>query len=61
MARSLVSHRYWGAPGGGQLVCASAAVALDKMGLTPVLTGTFNFDKAKYLDWYGIDLTKYDV
>jgi len=55
MAYSVVSHRYWGSPGGGQLVCASAAVALDRAGLEPVLTGTFRFDPSKYIDWCGID------
>ncbi|WP_054842129.1 glycosyltransferase [Vulcanisaeta distributa] len=59
--QSIVAHRYWGTPGGGQLVCASAAVALDKMGLKPILTGTFKFDPARYVDWYGIDISKYEV
>ncbi|GAB6947436.1 glycosyltransferase [Vulcanisaeta sp. JCM 16161] len=56
-----MAHRYWGAPGGGQLVCASAAIALDKAGLKPILTGTFKFDPAKYVDWYGIDISRYEV
>ncbi|MCG2870619.1 MAG: glycosyltransferase family 1 protein, partial [Vulcanisaeta sp.] len=55
-AYSIVAHRYWGSPGGGQLVCASAAVALDSVGLEPILTGTFKFDPRRYVDWYGIDI-----
>ncbi|ABO09452.1 glycosyltransferase [Pyrobaculum calidifontis] len=56
---SLVAHHYWGSPGGGQLVCAAAAYALDKAGLAPVLSGTFKFDPGKYVEWYGIDISKY--
>jgi glycosyltransferase involved in cell wall biosynthesis len=59
MPRSVVAHRYWGSPGGGQLVCVSAAVALDKAGLPPILTGTFKFDPSRYVDWYGIDISRY--
>ena len=56
---SVVMHHYWGSPGGGQLVCASAAHALDSAGITPALAGTFSFDPSRYMEWYGIDLTKY--
>jgi len=59
--RSVVSHHYWGSPGGGQLVCASAALALDELGYRPVLAGTLRFDPSRYLEWYGIDLTKYEI
>jgi len=59
--RSIVAHHYWGSPGGGQLVCASAALALDELGLRPALAGTFKFDPSRYLEWYGIDLRKYEV
>jgi len=58
---SVVAHRYWGSPGGGQLVCASAAVSLDKLGFTPVLTGTFRFDPGRYVEWYNIDISSYPV
>ncbi|MGC9135710.1 glycosyltransferase [Caldivirga sp.] len=58
---ALVAHHYWGSPGGGQLVCASAASSFDKMGFNPVLTGTFKFDPGRYIDWYGIDISKYPV
>lgn len=58
---ALVSHHYWGSPGGGQLVCASAAFSLDSIGYTPIITGTFKFDKSKYVDWYGIDISKYNT
>ncbi|PLC68376.1 glycosyl transferase [Vulcanisaeta sp. EB80] len=61
MAYSVVSHHYWGSPGGGQLVCASAAVALDSVGLEPILTGTFKFDPGRYVDWYGIDISRFRV
>jgi hypothetical protein len=61
MPRSVVAHRYWGSPGGGQLVCVSAAVALDKAGLSPILTGTFKFDPSRYVDWYGIDISRYPI
>ncbi|CCC81965.1 glycosyltransferase [Thermoproteus tenax] len=56
---AVVAHRYWGSPGGGQLVCAAAAKALDEGGYKPVLTGTFKFDPSRYIEWYGIDLAKY--
>ncbi|AEA13682.1 glycosyl transferase, family 1 [Thermoproteus uzoniensis 768-20] len=56
---AVVAHHYWGTPGGGQLVCAATAWSLDATGRTPVLTGTFKFDPAKYREWYGIDLSKY--
>jgi len=56
---SVVMHHYWGSPGGGQLVCASAVHALDSAGITPALAGTFSFDPSRYMEWYGIDLTKY--
>ncbi|MEM0146588.1 MAG: hypothetical protein QXH66_06380, partial [Conexivisphaerales archaeon] len=52
-------HRYWGSPGGGQLVCASAAYALEMAGMNPVLAGTFSFDPSSYVRWYGIDISKY--
>ncbi|PVU72046.1 glycosyl transferase [Vulcanisaeta sp. SCGC AB-777_J10] len=61
MVHSIVAHRYWGSPGGGQLVCASAAVALDRIGLEPILTGTFKFDPGRYVDWYGIDISRFRV
>ena len=61
MINSMVSHHYWGSPGGGQLVCASAAVALDGVGLEPILTGTFKFDPRRYVDWYVIDISMFRV
>jgi len=57
---ALVSHHYWGSPGGGQLVCASVTLALDESGYRPVLAGTFKFDASHYLEWYGIDLRRYE-
>lgn len=54
-------HHYWGSPGGGQLVCASAAYSLDKAGYKPALAGTFSFDPSMYKKWYGIDISNYKV
>ncbi|MEM3994918.1 MAG: glycosyltransferase [Thermofilum sp.] len=61
MDRGLVAHHYWGSPGGGQLVCAAAAYAMEALGLGPVLSGTFKFDPSRYAEWYGIDISKYPV
>lgn len=58
---AVVSHRYWGSPGGGQLVDAASAIALNEAGFDPVLTGTFSFDPHKYVDWYGMDISKYKI
>ncbi|MGC8542918.1 MAG: glycosyltransferase family 1 protein, partial [Vulcanisaeta sp.] len=58
---AVVAHHYWGSPGGGQLVSASTTVTLDRAGFEPVLTGTFRFNPARYVDWYGIDISKYRV
>jgi len=58
---AVVSHRYWGSPGGGQLVDAAAAIALSEAGFNPILTGTFSFDPRKYVDWYGIDLSSFKI
>jgi len=57
MMYSVIAHHYWGSPGGGQLVCASAVLALDRLGFTPVLTGTFKFDPARYLGQYGTTIS----
>ena len=56
---AVVAHHYWGTPGGGQLVCAATAMALKDGGLDPVLVGTVKFDASRYVEWYGIDLSKY--
>ncbi|AFA40052.1 Glycosyltransferase [Pyrobaculum oguniense TE7] len=61
MNYSVVAHRFWGDPGGGQLVCAAVAYSLERLGLTPVLSGVFKFDPAKYKEWFGIDLSRYPV
>ncbi|MDP8024122.1 MAG: glycosyltransferase [Nitrososphaeria archaeon] len=58
---SVVMHHYWGSPGGGQLVCASAAYSLEKAGYRPALAGTFSFDPSTYEKWYGIDISGYKV
>ncbi|MFP3214739.1 MAG: glycosyltransferase [Nitrososphaeria archaeon] len=59
MAFAIIGHHYWDRPGGGQLVCASAAYSFEKMGYEPILTSTTNFRAEKYSEWFGIDLTKY--
>ncbi|MEM4439770.1 MAG: glycosyltransferase [Pyrobaculum sp.] len=56
---AVVAPPSWSALGGAELVCASAAVALDAMGFSPTLTGVFKFNPAKYKEWFGIDLKKY--
>ncbi|MEM1903289.1 MAG: glycosyltransferase [Pyrobaculum sp.] len=58
---AVVAHRSWGDIGGSELVSASAAVALDAMGISPTLSGVFKFNPAKYKEWYGIDLEKYPI
>ena len=59
MAFAVIGHHYWDRPGGGQLVCASAAYSFEKMGYEPILTSTTNFRAEKYSEWFGIDLTNY--
>ncbi len=43
------------------MVDAAAAVALSEAGFEPILTGTFPFNPSKYMEWYGIDLTKFKI
>ena len=38
---------------------AGIAVAVEKMGLTPVLTSLTRIDGSKYGEMFGIDLSKY--
>ena len=56
---SIVAHHYWGRPGGGQLVCAAAAYALDKLGFAPVLASPVRIDVSRYPEWFGFDLSGY--
>jgi len=56
---SIVAHHYWGRPGGGELVASSAAIALDRAGLSPILVSLSRFNQRDYIDWYGIDITSY--
>lgn len=58
---AVVAHHYWGTPGGGQLVCAAAAKALEEAGYRPALAGTFKFDPRRYVEWYGIDISRYPI
>ncbi len=59
MQNAVVGHHYWDRPGGGQLVCASSAYALERSGYSPVLTSTTSFDPRSYIAWFGIDLSNY--
>jgi len=59
MRNAVVGHHYWDRPGGGQLVCASSAYALEKSGYNPVLTSTTSFNPQSYTTWFGIDLSSY--
>ena len=61
MANVIVGHHFWDRPGGCELVCSAAAHALDKLGFNPILTSLSPFDRAKYNEWFGINLQKYDV
>lgn len=57
----LVAHHFWGRPGGGELVMASIAVGAERAGYQPVLTSLSDFDKRRYVEWFGIDITRYPV
>ncbi|MDG6948025.1 MAG: glycosyltransferase family 4 protein [Nitrososphaerota archaeon] len=52
---SVVGHHYWARPGGGQLVVAAAANSLSQRRRV-TLAGTSRFERAKYVDWFGIDI-----
>jgi hypothetical protein len=41
---AVVAHHFWDRPGGGELVMAGIAAAVEEMGLTPVLTSLTRFD-----------------
>ena len=56
---AVVAHHFWDRPGGGELVMAGIAAAVEKMRLTPVLTSLTRFDGSRYREWFGIDLSKY--
>jgi len=56
---SVIMRHYWGAPSGGALVGDAAALALEKAGFKPVISGTFKFDPSLHKEWYGIDISKY--
>lgn len=59
---AVVAHHYWDRPGGGELVCASIAKAFETVGYKPVLSSVSRFElRDKYVEWFGIDLSGYDV
>ncbi|MDK6028804.1 glycosyltransferase [Ignisphaera sp. 4213-co] len=55
----VVAHHFWGRPGGGQIVCAAASYAFNVIGYEPVLASVTKVEVDKYVDWFGIDLSKY--
>jgi hypothetical protein len=54
---AVVAHHFWDRPGGGELGIAGMTAAVEKMGLTPVLTSLTRFDGSRYREWFGIDLS----
>jgi hypothetical protein len=54
-----VAHHFWDRPGGGELVMAGIAAAVEKMRLTPVLASLTRFDGSRYREWFGIDISRY--
>ncbi len=58
---TVIMRHYWGAPSGGALVGDAAALALEKAGYSPVISGTFKFDPSLHKEWYGIDISKYKI
>lgn len=40
-------------------MCASSAHALEMAGYSPVLTSTTEFNPRNYVDWFGIDISRY--
>jgi glycosyltransferase involved in cell wall biosynthesis len=59
VSHAIVAHHYWNRAGGGQLVCAATAKALELMGFQPVLASTARVDVSRYPEWFGLDLSKY--
>ena len=55
---AVVAHHLCDSPGEG-LVMAGIAVAVEKMGLTPVLTSLTRFDGSRYGEMFGIDLSRH--
>jgi glycosyltransferase involved in cell wall biosynthesis len=56
---AIVAHHYWNRPGGGELVCASAAKAFELAGFRPVLVSPVRIHVERYPEWFGIDLSSY--
>ena len=56
---AIVAHHYWNRAGGGELVCAAAAMALEYAGFEPVLVSPIRIDVSRYPEWFGIDLSRY--
>ena len=56
---AIIAHHFWDRPGGGELVMASMAYTMDKMGYQPVLTSLSRFEPKRYVDWFGVDISSY--
>lgn len=59
LRHAIVAHHFWDRPGGGELVMAVLAKVLELAGFKPVIASVFDFDASKYVEWFGVDLTKY--
>jgi glycosyltransferase involved in cell wall biosynthesis len=53
----VVAHHLWSRVGGGELVNAYVVKTLLEAGHDVIVVATFGFDKEKYKEWFGIDLT----
>ena len=58
-AKALIVHHYWDLPGGTEFVSSAFAVALDKLGFHVELGAITKFCQSCFIDWFGIDLTRY--
>ena len=56
-----VAHHLWSRVGGGELVNAYVVKTLLDAGHEVVAVSTFGFDKEKYREWFGIDLSDVKV
>jgi len=52
----VVAHHLWSRVGGGELVNAYVVKTLLEAGHEVIAVSTFNFEKEKYREWFGVDL-----
>ena len=57
--KALIMRGYWDIPGGGELVASAFAKALNELGYQVELGAITKFCRECYVDWFGIDLTRY--